>query len=100
MNYQFQDVESGNEGSASLRSSSGFRPSLSEIKRNNVEANGCGAGAVHLEARDTVVTTTVNGSASAGNGAVCVQPVKNSSSNPFVDPSKRHSSVDMKGKNP
>ena len=69
------------------------------------EANG----GQHFETRDTVVVATAGSSSGAvsGNGAVCVQPVvvssrKNSASalansNPFVDPSKRHSSVDMKG---
>ena len=86
-----QDVESGADGSSC---SFHFENSAARIQNGN-----------HLgfETKDTVVTANGGSSAKTGNGAVCVQPVSSRSSrknsaNPFLDPSKRNSSVDMKGK--
>ena len=99
----FQDVESaggcgvGGGGSRGSRTSIQLFPS--EMKKLGTCLNENTAHNGHVETRDTVVERS-------GNGAVSVQPVmvtnssrKNSSSNknPFVDPSQRHSSVDMKG---
>lgn len=102
-----QDVESNCSGrpqlfhpplsSTGANGASAAAASEAKIKRNNVN----GHNGLCYETRDTVASAS-----HAGNGAVSVQPLLNSSSssrknsrsnNPFLEPSKRHSSVDMKG---